>query len=266
LPNLLAILPAIALLLSNCATPPAPTPLQPVQKATALHDRWAMLLAKAARGPLPERAHEIEEPGPKYFAVGAKAGGGAPDVFRGSYRERAKTSFTNVRTEAVTDIDSILATLPSDAAMKQQYPELARKATRANPNVSPRATIERRNVRVRAWLYWTTKEADQDYHVILGNTPDLTAATTMMNSEVSGLPQSNPTQVTLTARRKDIRDILANHNNQNGLFDPPVPVIISGSLLWDGEHPYPNTVGPEDLPAPPKAWEIHPIRKIEVGD
>ena len=41
----------------------------------------------------------------------------------------------------------------------------------------------------------------------------------------------------------------------------PVPVRITGSLLWDGEHRNPNNVGPKkpvDI-RPKKAWEIHPI-------
>jgi hypothetical protein len=46
-----------------------------------------------------------------------------------------------------------------------------------------------------------------------------------------------------------------------GLFDPPVPVTVTGSLLWDGEHGSPNTVGPEGL-QPAKAWEIHPIKQL----
>jgi hypothetical protein len=60
--------------------------------------------------------------------------------------------------------------------------------------------------------------------------------------------------------RAGIRAILANHQNANGLFVAPVPVTVSGSLLWDGEHHSPNTVGPEGL-QPAKAWEIHPIKQ-----
>jgi hypothetical protein len=58
-----------------------------------------------------------------------------------------------------------------------------------------------------------------------------------------------------------IRAILANHQNANGPFVTPVPVTVADSLLWDGEHRSPNTVGPEGL-QPAKAWEIHPIKQL----
>jgi hypothetical protein len=45
------------------------------------------------------------------------------------------------------------------------------------------------------------------------------------------------------------------------LFVTPVPVTVTGSFLWDGEHRSPNTVGPEGL-QPTKAWEIHPIKQL----
>jgi len=34
-----------------------------------------------------------------------------------------------------------------------------------------------------------------------------------------------------------------------------------GPLFWDGEHRFPNNVGPEGL-RPTKAWEIHPIKLL----
>jgi hypothetical protein len=47
----------------------------------------------------------------------------------------------------------------------------------------------------------------------------------------------------------------------NGLFVTPVAVSVTGSLFWDGEHRFPNNVGPEGL-RPTKAWEIHPIKLL----
>jgi hypothetical protein len=40
---------------------------------------------------------------------------------------------------------------------------------------------------------------------------------------------------------------------------PPFPRVRS--LLWDGEHRFPNNVGPEKL-SPTEAWEIHPIKRL----
>ena len=97
--------------------------------------------------------------------------------------------------------------------------------------------------------------------MLLGSTAQLTSATIFMNSEVSGLPAGNPTKSPFPQRRSDIRAILAKNKNVRGLFVNPVPVQVSGSLLWDGEHRFPNNVGPEEL-RPTKAWEIHPIKLL----
>jgi hypothetical protein len=40
---------------------------------------------------------------------------------------------------------------------------------------------------------------------------------------------------------------------------PPFPPVKS--LLWDGEHRFPNNVGSGEL-RHTKAWEIHPIKLI----
>ena len=82
-----------------------------------------------------------------------------------------------------------------------------------------------------------------------------------MNSEISGLPPAHPKQSPFPQRRADIRKILKNHQNVNGLFVTPVAVSVTGSLFWDGEHRFPNNVGPEGL-RPTKAWEIHPIKLL----
>jgi hypothetical protein len=45
-----------------------------------------------------------------------------------------------------------------------------------------------------------------------------------------------------------------------------MPVSITGSLLWDGEHRNPNNSGPKkpvDI-RPKKAWEIHPIHDFKA--
>ncbi len=141
--------------------------------------------------------------------------------------------------------------------MAQQFPKLLVK----RGNVTPRVALEKRSVKVPAWIYWVSPESDHDFHVILGSTAQLTSTTIFMNSEISGLPAASPSRSPFPQMRRDIRKILANHKNENGLFVKPVAVRVSGSLLWDGEHPAPNNVGPEGL-RPTKAWEIHPIKLL----
>lgn len=215
--------------------------------------RYAALLAKARAGTL--RINRGEPPeAPRFFMLRR---GPASDVFSGKYRAEAKTSFAPGGVETFRTLNGLFGPLPKDNKMAQDFPPLIVR----RGNVSPRIALEKRNVRVPAWIYWVARESDKDFHVVLGSTARLTTATMFMNTEISGLPAANPTRSPFPQRRATIRAILANHENANGLFVTPVPVTVSGSLFWDGEHRSPNTVGPEGL-QPAKAWEIHPIKQL----
>src|SRR5207249_469698 len=129
---------------------------------------------------------------------------------------------------------------------------------------------EKRNVRVRAFIYAYSKESDNDYHVIIGDPPG-TPNLRYMNVEISGLPTDDdaPTATTkqkLTSARAEFKSFfnLGNPGDTNGYRrpNPPVEVIVTGSTFWDAEHPPPHTVGPTTS-KPKSAWELHPITLIE---
>ena len=229
----------------------------PSKNAGQSSNRYKALLAKAHRATLQERTDSKEDSLINSFQHHCQPGS---DVYHGSYREAAKTSYSTTQPEQSSTIDAIVSSLPNDDAMKEGFPELAPKGSQ--PNLSPRIDLEKRSIVVEAWIYWVRCEGDNDFHVILGDTPSLTDKTVFMNSEISGLPKDNPSQEPFVQLRTEIRNFLANHSNENGLFDPPVHVAVSGSLLWDGQHTFPNTPGPNDLPPPPTAWEIHPIHSL----
>jgi hypothetical protein len=233
------------------AAPQHPAPGIPQPK------QYAALLAKARAGTL-EVIHGEAATTPKLFALKARAHGpSTSENFSGSFRATAKTSFVSGQVETLGTLDSLFGPLPQDNKMTQQFPKLVMKTS----NDSPRVVPEKRSVNVSAFIYWVAPESDNDFHIILGSTSQLTSTTIFMNSEVSGLPAANPTKSPFPQRRTDIRAILAKHQNVNGLFVTPVPVQVSGSLLWDGEHRSPNNVGPKGL-RPTKAWEIHPIKQL----
>lgn len=223
-------------------------------------DVYAELLKKAAAGTL-QINHGDTKPEPKFFLFrmfapkAAKKTELPPDFFSGEYRKGAKTSFSTARVQPFQALNTLLAPLPQDSSMSQQFPKLLAQADTA------RVAPEKRSVKVNAFIYWIASEDDRDFHVILGSTPALTSTTVFMNSEISGLPPSHPTRSPFPQRRADIRAILKNHKNVKGLFVTPVPVSVTGSLLWDGEHRFPDNVGPEKL-RPTKAWEIHPIKLL----
>jgi hypothetical protein len=250
--RVLSVLVASASLARADPNPPARGIPQP--------QRYAELLAKARAGTLRINRGEAPER-PRFILFGATpaaARGPASEIFPPtSYRAVAKTSFAAGAARNFTSIPALFGPLPTDAAMTQQFPALVRRTG----NTSPRVELEKRNVKVPAWIYWIARETDHDFHIILGSTSQFGTATVFMNSEVSGLPSDNPTRSPFPQRRTGIRAILANHENANGLFVTPVPVTVTGSLFWDGEHRSPNTVGPEGL-QPSKAWEIHPIKQL----
>jgi hypothetical protein len=215
--------------------------------------RWAAFVKSAAEGKVELVSDEpYEPPGLRGAAVS--------EMFTGKFRPEVKTSYSTALTEPVTDVASLLGTLPTDAQMTNEHPELIAKDKNLQ-NHQPRIDREQRNVTVKAWLYWVGRESDNDYHLILGDTSQLTSQTVFMNTEISGLPQGGGNQQPFVGLRSTLGSTLATHANKNGAFVTPLPVSITGSLLWDGEHRNPNNSGPKkpvDI-RPKKAWEIHPI-------
>jgi hypothetical protein len=191
---------------------------------------------------------QVKEPSP----LTAAAGSG--DRFRGTDRKAAKTSIVPGADTPFADIAALRATLPSDDDMIND-PNISKDAS------NNRVERERRNVRVRAYLYAVAKEKDNDFHLILG-TAEAANRDAMMNSEVSGLPDAGP----FLAPLKMVRDQFKAHfgaalpGSSYDIYDPPIPVDVTGSLFFDLDHPA-GKVGPDPY-KPSTAWEIHPITKI----
>lgn len=255
--------------LAGCATEP-PLLVGRYIKGIPQPNQWKKFLAQAEQGQIEEVRDEVAEPSIgvhlinyQFAPVGSThpADATSSEIFKGKFRPEAKTSYARIRKEKTTDVESLLNALPTDAQMTQQHHELVAKDSNHQNHV-PRIAEEKRNVSVNAWLYWVSRQSDNDYHMILGDTSELSSKTVFMNAEISGLPPDKPTRQPFVRLRDDLRKVLATTQNKNGAFDNPLPVRITGSLLWDGEHRNPHNVGPKkpvDL-RPKKAWEIHPIR------
>jgi hypothetical protein len=249
---------------SGCATAPLAT--EHHVKGTPQPNRWKEFVAQAERGKIEEVPDEPAESSISVHWINYHLGvvrattGTSSEVFKGKFRPEAKTSYSKAAKETATDVESLLNKLPTDAQMTQQHHELIAKDSKHENHV-PRIAAEQRNVTVKAWLYWVGHQSDDDYHLILGDTSELGSGTVFMNAEVSGLPKANPTQQPFVKLRATLQQVLASTPNKKGAFVNPVPVRITGSLLWDGEHRNPHNVGPKkpvDI-RPKKAWEIHPI-------
>jgi hypothetical protein len=195
-----------------------------------------------------------ETPPPLEEIAMAKATAG--DSFAGTDRRDAKLSIMGAATEQFADLQNLVGSLTPDDAMIDHDPEITR-----DPN-SPRASEEQRNVRVRAFLYAASREADNDFHFIVGRDPD--ASPTYMNMELSGLPpNTSSTFARLDAARTAYKTFIGNQLPGAGYhhYDPPIPIEVEGSLFFDithatGPHPGPAKLRPDTI------WEVHPISHI----
>jgi hypothetical protein len=182
------------------------------------------------------------------------------DNFNGSDRRRAKLSIPDAPIEEFADLADLVASLTPDFEMINRNPAIATDAE------SDRVDVERRNVRLRVWLYMAIREGDNDFHLIFGRAPGLTPEL-YMNMELSGLPPRNsPFFAILKATRDAFKRALQNKlpGRTYVLLPQPLPVEIEGPLFFDITHSSPgNRSGPEILrPFMPTAWEVHPISRF----
>jgi hypothetical protein len=180
------------------------------------------------------------------------------NAFRGSSRKAAKISLAAAEIESFNDLKALIEDLPADADMVAHVPRITTTAT------SGRVAKEKRNVKVRAFLYAASREDDNDYHLIIGR--GLDASPMYMTIEISGLPRaSSRHHARLKAARDAYKEFFGDDlpGQSYDFYDPPIPVEIQGSLFFDmshatGPHPGPASLR-DDIPT---IWEIHPISEI----
>jgi hypothetical protein len=193
------------------------------------------------------------------------------ESFQGSYREKPKTSIVrsattgNIsRVHKYGNLGDLLVFLPDDIEMRNKYPDL--RIHGGDPE--KRKTEELFNVELVCWVHAVKYEGgkgDRDFHVIVGDTPDVETAT-FMNVEVSGLPPNDSNNYKpLKDVRKQFLELFSDYNFTTSFtqIDPPRKVKIKGSLLFDGEHNHSCGTCPGPSYAKPgTVWEIHPIYSI----
>jgi hypothetical protein len=113
-----------------------------------------------------------------------------------------------------SNLDAFRASLLKDDAMRKKHPKLTvapgnETAAKAAPGA--RVPEEKRNVEVTCWICDAKKEADDDFHVILGNAAK---PTQFLNAEVSGLPPiGSPDRIFLVAIRTEVQKLIGNIPN-----------------------------------------------------
>jgi hypothetical protein len=204
-------------------------------------------------------SYEEGAKGPK-FAAAAAAALPAGDDYNGTARKAAKLSISVAKTENFNDVTDLIKSLTTDSKMIAHKPPIGTGAT------SNRVKEEQRNVHVSAFMYAASREADNDFHLIIGRDPKATPEM-YMTMELSGLPPANyPSFAQLKAARDAFKTFFKDHAGGNlpGLtydfYDPPIPVQIDGSLFFDMTHAKGPHPGPPSLKSRmPVIWEVHPI-------
>jgi hypothetical protein len=181
----------------------------------------------------------------------------AGDNFGGKDRRAAKLSGAVAPVEQFQDVKKLIESLIPVAEMKKLHISTA--------PTSNRVAQEKRNVRVRAHIYAASREADNDFHLIVGRKPSAQPRM-FMTMELSGLPSANSAAFKrLKAARDAFKDFLGSHlpGLSYDFYNPPIPVEIEGSLFYDATHDTGQSPGPKTLRADmPTIWEVHPITKI----
>jgi len=199
-----------------------------------------------------------EAPLPRSAVPSIAAAAPPSDNFAGTDRKAAKLTIASGTAQQFDDLKKLMDGLPSEASMKKHKPSIPKDAS------SGRVTEEKRNVSVKAFLYAASREADNDFHMIIGRDPAKPAQ--YMTAELSGLPpKSSAAFARMKAARSAYSTFLSGKLPGPGydFYDPPVPIAIEGSLFFDITHASGGRPGPKSLRSKmPLIWEIHPISKI----
>jgi hypothetical protein len=184
------------------------------------------------------------------------------DQFAGSARKAAKLSIASDPTQAFNDVKTLIESLVPDDKMVAHQPKIKTTAS------SNRVKEEKKNVKLKAFLYAASREDDNDFHLIIGRDP-AQSPEMYMTMEVSGLPTTNSSALReLTAARVAFKSFFGTDlpGFSYDFYDPPIPVIIAGSLFFDASHSVGQRPGPPSLKSRmPTIWEVHPVTAIALG-
>jgi len=186
------------------------------------------------------------------------------DNFQGTSRKAAKLSIADAKTEKFNDLADVIKSFVPDKTMAKK-----KISTDAKSN---RVEEEKRNVKVEAFIYAASAEDDNDFHLIIGRSPDAGGAEVYMTMELAGLPPASAkSHEALKAARDAFKKFFAKFfaNNLPGtsydFYDPPIRIQVEGSAFFDASHAKGSKPGPQSLRAKiPTVWELHPISKIKL--
>jgi hypothetical protein len=179
--------------------------------------------------------------------------------FQGVARAEAKTHPSTTTTRKYKTVGDVLKNLPTDSYMRR---------INVGDN-TPRTPDEDYNVFVeKAYLFYISKEDDQDFHLIIGDINENGEKSNFMTAEIAGLPkgETNTSAYQLLERtRRQLYEkypdfFTGNRKTFKPLSKPP-EIALRGTLFFDNRH----TAGQIGAGAakPNTVWEIHPVTFID---
>ena len=134
---------------------------------------------------------------------------------------------------------------------------------------SPRTGVELNRAQFTAWMYAYNLPADNDFHVILGDTQTFIEGTTnLINVEVSGRPDG--TDTVFKAVRQQFLNIIGNPTVMTSVYTclpNPIAVTVNGGPFWDVSHKNGGSGTSSCYGKTPmkiiNGWELHPVNSIQ---
>ncbi len=191
----------------------------------------------------------------------------AEDIFNGTDRKTPKTTVVHDgENQIFQDVDELIGFFESPERKQEQWWGTVIKKTTEERN----AQIELVNVTVQdAWIYEISKQADNDYHLLIGVSLGNDAGR-YLNAEISAINAESPDTKELWELRKSFKQQFEDHEGSlpalNNFIQPATPIHIrlSGSIFLDADHGR-RKVGHGNIKNF-TSWEIHPITSIQILD
>jgi hypothetical protein len=179
--------------------------------------------------------------------------------FGGTARAHAKTHPSKAKTKYRNSVGEVLKNLPTDSYMRRI----------GVSDTSHRTPDEEYNIFIKkAYLFFISKETDQDFHLIIGDIDSLGVKSNFMTVEIAGLPKGKkdtPAYKILERTRRQLYEKFPDFFEGNKkTFKPQTQfpeIAIRGSLFFDNHHSA-GQIGSGDA-KPNTVWEIHPVTFIE---
>ncbi len=189
----------------------------------------------------------------------------ASEEFEGSDRKTPKTTVVHGGdTRTFDGVDELIAYFETPERKQERWwGKMITKQT------DERNAIELVNVTVRnAWIYEISRQPDNDYHLLIGVSPDKDDGR-YINAEISAINPDSDDAADLWSLRKDFVEQYQHHEGKpvpktKRFAQPQTPIHIrlTGSIFLDADHGR-SAVGHGEIKNF-TSWEIHPITKIQI--